>query len=240
MLSSPIPLHGKRIAGRVVAAAIVASVLLFGGAAASGRAQAQAPPAAASGLPTITFRRVFQGSVPEFVEIVVRQDGAAKADVRQLSDTAEPQEFIVGPEFRDQIFDLARQLKNFKGADLDSHRRVANLGQKTFRWEQGAETYQAQFNYTLDPKAAQLQKMFENLAVEQADLGTLEERLRYDRLGVSQALARFEDHLDQRALPQPERFLPLLDRIGDDTRVMEVARQRARSLAARIRVVQGQ
>jgi hypothetical protein len=239
MLSSPILLHGKKIAGRVVAAAIAVGVLLCGGAAARGRAQTPVPPAAASGLPTITFRRVFQGSTPEFIEIVLRQDGAAKADVRQLSDTAEPQDFTVGPEFRGQIFDLARQLRNFKGADLDSHRRVAFMGQKTFRWEQGAETYQAQFNYTLDPKAAQLQKMFENLAVEQADLGTLEERLRYDRLGVNQALDRFEDHLGQRILPQPERFLPVLDRIAEDTRLIEMARQRARSLAARIRVAQG-
>jgi hypothetical protein len=40
-------------------------------------------------------------------------------------------------------------------------------------------------------------------------------------------------------LPEPERFLGVLDRIAEDTRLIEVARQRARSLAARIRIAQG-
>lgn len=176
--------------------------------------------------------------MPEFVEIAVRQDGAAKADVRQLSETAAPQDFEVGPAVRTTIFNVARELRNFKGADLDAHRRIAYLGQKTFRWEQGAEAYQTQYNYTLDAKASQLQKIFESLAQQQADLATLEQALRYDRLGVNDALNQFEDHVNQRVLPEPERFLPVLDRIAEDTRLIEVARQRARSLAARIRIAQ--
>jgi hypothetical protein len=205
----------------------------------SARAQAPSQTAAASDLPTITYRRVFQGSDPEFVEITVRQDGAATADVRQLSDPASPQDFAVGPVLRGKIFDLAQQLRHFQGADLEARRRVAFLGKKTFRWDQGAETYQTEYNYTVDPKASQLQKIFENLAEEQADLAMLEQRLRYDRLGVNQALDQFEQDLDSGVLPEPERFLPVLDRIAEDTRLIEMSRQRARSLAARIRVGQG-
>ena len=203
-------------------------------------AQAPAPAAGAPDLPTITYRRVFAGSTPEFIEIAVRQDGAAKADVRQLSESASPQDFMVGPAIRDQLFELARQMRNFQGADLEVKRRVANMGQKTLRWDQGTETYQAQYNYTVDAKAGQLQKMFENLAQEQADLTMLEERLRYDRLGVNQGLDQFEDHLSRGALPEPGRFVAVLDRIAEDTRLIELARQRARSLAARIRVMHGQ
>ncbi len=58
------------------------------------RSQSQAA-APQPDVPAITYRRVFKGSSPEFVEIVVRQDGAAKADVRQLSDPASPQDFQV-------------------------------------------------------------------------------------------------------------------------------------------------
>jgi hypothetical protein len=201
-------------------------------------APARSTPAA--DLPTITFRRVFKGSSPEFVEIVVREDGAAKADVRQLSDSPSPQEFTVRQEIRAQLFDLARQMKKFQGADLELKRRVANMGQKTLLWENGAETFQAQYNYTVDPKATQLQKVFENLALEQGDLAMLEERVRYDRLGVNQGLDRFEDDLNRGSLAQAERFLPVLDRIAGDTRLIELARQRARTLAARIRAMQGQ
>jgi hypothetical protein len=228
----------KRAGSEVVRLALVVSVCL-GGAVSLHAQAALAQPAAAADAATVTFRRVFEGSIPEFVEIVVRQDGAATADVRQLDETATPQEFTVGPAIRGLIFNLARDLHNFQNADLDTHRRVANLGQKTFRWEKGAESYQTQFNYTVDPKAAQLQRMFENLAQEQADLTMLEQRARFDRLGVNEALVQFEDHFNQRILPDPERFLPILDRIVEDNRLLEIARQKARSLAARIRAAQG-
>ena len=203
---------------------------------ARGQSTAAAPQA---DLPTITYRRVFQGSTPEFVEIAVRQDGAARADVRQLADAASPQDFQVGAEMRAKIFDLARELHNFQRADLDSHKRVAYLGEKTLRWEKGAEAYETKYNYTVDTKATQLQKIFENLAQEQTDLATLEQQSRYDRLGINDALRQFEDHLRQHVLPEPARFLPVLDRIAEDSRLLEMARQRARSLAAEIRVAQG-
>ncbi len=142
--------------------ALLVCVCLGGGATVC--AQMPGQPAAASDLATITFRRVFEGSTPEFVEIAVRQDGAAKADVRQLSDTASPQEFTVKAAVSSEIFELAQQLRNFQGADLDAHRRVAYMGRKTFRWEKGGESYQASTTTRLDPKAAQLQKVFESLA----------------------------------------------------------------------------
>lgn len=231
-------LDGGKVARnrRILGWALLVGVWLGGASAARG--QAPNPPAAASELPTITYRRVFAGSAPEFVEIVVRQDGVAKADVRQLSEAASPQEFVVGPAIRGQIFDLARELRNFQGADLELRRRVAYMGRKTLRWDHGADTYQAEYNYTTDPKASQLQKIFDNLAQEQADLDMLEQRLRYDRLGVNQALDQFEGHLNRGQLPEPERFLAVLDRIAEDTRLIAIARQRARTLAARIRVAQ--
>jgi hypothetical protein len=36
-------------------------------------------------------------------------------------------------------------------------------------------------------------------------------------------------------LPEPERALPLLDQIAGDSRFVEIARQRSRALAERIR-----
>ena len=52
-----------------------------------------------------------------------------------------------------KIFELAGQLKQFKGLDLDVHRKIANLGEKTFRWEAPGESYEVKFNYTLNTQA---------------------------------------------------------------------------------------
>jgi hypothetical protein len=226
------PSRGSGKRRGIAALALLPCVLGLAGAAG---AQAQTQP---SGGPTITYRRIFLGSVPEFIEISVRQDGSATADLRQAIEPAAPEAFEVGPVVRGKIFELARQLRNFQGADLDVHRRVAYLGQKTFRWENGSETYQTQYNYTLDANAANLQLIFDGLALQQMDLATLEQRLRYDRLGVHDALLQFEANASQNKLPEPERFLPVLDRIAEDSRLIEVARQRARLLAARIRTAQ--
>jgi hypothetical protein len=59
--------------------------------------------------------------------------------------------------------------------------------------------------------------------------------MRYDRLGVNDALLQFEADLNRNILPEPERLLPALDAVASDSRVVEVARQRARALAERIR-----
>ena len=47
------------------------------------------------------------------------------------------------------------------------HRKIANLGEKTFRWESGAEVHETKFNYTLNSAASQLMQIFEGLARQQ-------------------------------------------------------------------------
>src|SRR5438309_714748 len=64
---------------------------------------------------TITYRRVFKGSNPEFIEIKVSQTGSASYDIRQLSEDPDPQPFQVGDAIRARIFELAGELHSFSG-----------------------------------------------------------------------------------------------------------------------------
>lgn len=187
---------------------------------------------------TITFRRVFKGSNPEFIEIKVSEDGPATYDIHQLSEDNSPQPFEVGPAVRAKILQLTGELHNFAGVDLDIHRRIADLGEKTFRYEKGGEVHETHFNYTIDRTANQLLMIFDGLSQQQEDLLNIQEKLKYDRLGVNDALRQFEADLTQRTLPEPERLLPVLDQVAADAKVVDVARQLARSLAERIRAAQ--
>jgi hypothetical protein len=184
---------------------------------------------------TITYRRIFKGSNPEFIEIKIGEDGSATYDIRQLTEDPDPQPFQVSDAVRAKIFELAGELHNFEGLDLDVHRKIADLGQKTFHYEKGAEVHETHYNYTLDRTAMQLALVFEGLFQQQRDLITLEQKLRYDRLGVNDALHQFEQDLGQHTIPEPERLLPVLDRIAADSRVVDVARKLSRALAERIR-----
>jgi hypothetical protein len=184
----------------------------------------------------LTFRRVFKSSSPEFIEISVREDSDdASFEIRQLDDDAGATKFQVSPALRAKMFALAQQLNRFQAQDLDVHRKIANLGEKTFRWEQGSETHEVKFNYTLNSTASQLLQIFEGLARQQELLMLLERRMKYDRLGINDALLQFETELNRKLLPEPERALPTLDQIAGDARFVEIGRQRARNLAERIR-----
>jgi len=183
-----------------------------------------------------TYRRVFKSSVPEFIEIRIQENStAATYEIRQLDEDAGATPFEVGPALRSKIFQLAAELHHFKGLDLDVHRNIANLGEKTFRWQAGAETSEVKFNYTLNSAATQLLQICEGLARQEELIELLQRRIKYDRLGVNDALLQFENEFSKSVLPEPERALPLLDQIAGDSRFVEIARQRSRALAERIR-----
>jgi hypothetical protein len=192
--------------------------------------------AAAAAGAKLTFRRVFKSSTPEFIEISLSEDSDdATYEIRQLDDDPGAAHFQVSTALRSKMFALAAQLNNFQAQDLDVHRKIANLGEKTFRWERGAEAHEAKFNYTLNSAASQLLQIFEGLARQQELLMLLERRMKYDRLGINDALLQFETDLNRNLLPEPQRALPTLDQIAGDARFVEIGRQRARALAERIR-----
>ncbi|HVH70856.1 MAG TPA: hypothetical protein VNB49_07085, partial [Candidatus Dormibacteraeota bacterium] len=105
----------------------------------------------------------------------------------------------------------------------------------TFHWDCGAEVHEAKFNYTINSAASQLLQIFEGLTRQQENADLISRRMKYDRLGVNDALLQFESDLNRSLLPEPKRLLPMLEQIAGDPKFVDIARQRARSLAERIR-----
>src|SRR5215467_5356275 len=193
-------------------------------------------PAASAQAAKITFRRIFSGSSPEFIEITVREDSdVATFDIRQLDEDASSAPFEVSSTLRAKMFGYAAELHHFQGQDLDVHRKIAYLGEKTFRWEQGSQKFETKFNYTLNNAATQLLQIFEGLARQPEHYVLLTRRLKYDRLGINDGLLSLESDFNRGLLPEPSHLVPLLDQIAGDTRLVEIARQRARNLADRAR-----
>lgn len=224
-MNKPFALMGRfRFAGIALALLSVASLCCPGIAAVPGQTA------------KITFRRIFKGSSPEFIEISVRDDSSAGTyEIRQMDEDAAAASFEVSDGLRAKIFQLAKDLKHFQGQDLDVHRKIAYLGEKTFRWDQGGVSYETKFNYTLNSGANQLLQIFEGLARQQEHYALLARRMRYDRLGINDALLQFESDLNRGLMPEPQRLIPLLDQISSDTKFVDIARKRAGTLADRLR-----
>jgi hypothetical protein len=190
----------------------------------------------AAGSSVFTYRRIFKSSTPEFIEIKINQDSdTGTYEIRQLDEDPGSTPFQISPALRGRIFELTGKLNYFKGLDLDVHRKIANLGEKTFRWERGSEAHEVKFNYTINPDATQLLQICEGLARQQELIDLLQRRMKYDRLGVNDALLELETDYSKGVLPEPRRVLAILDQIGGDSRFVEIARERARALAEKIR-----
>jgi hypothetical protein len=192
-------------------------------------------PTRAAGEAVITYTKIFKGSVPESVELIIRETGKCTFDIRQLAEDPKATEFEVGQPIREKIFSLAKELNNFRNLDLDTHRKIANLGAKTFRYEKDGVVNEVTYNYTVNTPASQLQQIFEGLSYQQDHLQTLQRTLKYDRLGLYDALGYLEADLENGVIPEPEHLLPVLEQIANDTHVIEIARSRARAITAKIR-----
>jgi hypothetical protein len=223
---------------RRISPALFVAALAFVAACIAGEASGRGPVITglpSSDSPTITYRKIFKSSYPEFVEIKLNEGGHGTFDIRQLDEAASPQPFEIGAALAGKIFALAAKLHYFQGVDLDIHRRIANLGEKTFRYDKGGETHEVKFNYTLNDSASQLTIIFEGLARQTTDLSDLERTMRYDRLGVNDVLQQIEQDYINKLFVEPERLLPALDQLAADDKFIDIARQRARLLASRIR-----
>src|SRR4051794_31467749 len=114
--------------------------------------------------PVITYTKSFPGSVPEFVSIQVQKDGTAV--YKEAADDEDPVSFKITPEDVQMIFGLAETLDHF-ATPLESGLKVANMGKKTFAWQDGATKHEATFNFSLDQNAKTLLDWFERVSETQ-------------------------------------------------------------------------
>jgi len=181
--------------------------------------------------PRIAYTKVFPGSDPAYMAITVDKDGAVT--YREAKDE-DPETFKLETEAVQAIFELAEKLDHFK-RPLESGLKVARVGDKTFRWENGAETGEAKFNYSVDENARLLQDWFERISESERAMMNLRRAIRFDKLGVNDAVLRVDAAWFQKRLVGRDQFLPLLDRVAKNEGFVNLARDRATRLADALR-----
>ncbi len=192
-------------------------------------AQTAAP--AASGQ-RITYTKAFPGSDPEYVSISVDRSGMVF--YKEMADDDAPDTFQLEPKFTDTIFDLATKLGHFKKS-VESGAKVANMGAKTFRWEDGNDAGQTTFNYSNDASAQALWNWFEWMTSSQRAYLELNRAVRHDKLGVNDALIKITDLWTDSKLVGTPQCRPLFDRVAKDESFIHLARERAAELADAVR-----
>jgi len=186
----------------------------------------------AQDAPKIFFSKTFPGSRPAYMEVRLDRDG--RAEYREGPEEDNPVVLKLSKEDTDAIFALADKLEHF-GKELESGLKVARMGEKLLRWEQGAEKHEAKFNYSADLDAQAIHDWFERINESALYFIDLERAAKYDKLGVNSALLKLEAGWDRHRLVALPLFLPLLDRVDKNETYLNMARERAARLAALFR-----
>jgi len=183
-------------------------------------------------VPRITFSKSFPGSAPAFFAITVEPTGVSSYNESRDPDNAE--KLQLDATVASEMFQIADRLDHFN-KPLESGMKVANMGEKTLRWEGGGATSESKFNYSTNEDAKLLADQFEAIAVCAQTLLELRRAIRHDRLGVNAAVLKIQSLWNAKRLVTTADFLPVLDRVANDEVYIHMARERAAQIADAIR-----
>jgi hypothetical protein len=178
----------------------------------------------AAAQPRLFYSKSFPGSAPAYCEIILERDGSGV--YKEKPDDDQPVKFRMKQEEADTLFTLAEMLERFR-KPLESGLPVARMGEKTLRWENGAERFEQKFNYSTDTNVQTLHDWFERITETEQRLFMLESTARFDKLGVDRALLLLEAAWDKKRLVATHQFEPWLNRIIKNDAYLNMARERA-------------
>jgi hypothetical protein len=182
----------------------------------------------------LTYSRTLKGSTPEYLLIIVDSKGSGTYEGHKLNEAQTPRPFQLSAGTTERIFALAGQLHNFHSVDLESHKKVANLGQKTLTYQQGEDVDRVVFNYTENRIAQELVDLLEAVGTVEEHIAALEFEMKYDPLGLSQELLQIQIELNSQSLADPEMLIPTLEKIAHGSRFLHLAQVRAQQIIDRV------
>jgi hypothetical protein len=182
--------------------------------------------------PRLIYSKFFKGSVPEFVTITVEHSGQVTYQEGKQDDN--PLKFQLSDSDTRDMFALADKLDHFQ-RPLESGLKVANMGTKTFRFQDGNDKHEIQFNYSVDTTAQSLLDWFERITETEQNFLNLDRTVHYDKLGVNDVLLQLQITFDRKRVVAPQQFLPLLDRIAKNQSYLHISQERAAEIADAIR-----
>jgi hypothetical protein len=191
-------------------------------------------PAQTPAVPCVTFTKTLAGSTPEYFSLSIDSNGKGTYDSHKLGDPAAPRPLQISAETTAQVFSLTQSLDYFRSGNLDSHHRVADLGQKILTYQDTRETNKVQFNYSENHSAQQLTDIFEKISNVEERIAQLDYAMKYDHLNLPQVLRQVEYGMENSYFVEAALMIPTLDKIAADPHYLHLAQSRAREIEQRI------
>ncbi len=184
-------------------------------------------------IPTVTFTLDWPEAKPQHYTISIESSGrAAFVAVDDMSKPGDPyiEKFAATAAIRDRIFSAARQLNYFQGKFDYTKHRIAFTGRKTLTYSDPDRHTQTTFNWSENARVMDVAHLFMSIANTLNGGRRLDYLRRYDRLGLEAELKEMQVEAKDGSLAEVQAIAPLLQQIADDSAVIGIARQRARTL----------
>ncbi len=195
-------------------------------------------------VPTVTFDLVWEQATPQEFTIRTQADGPSSYLSRNpLKPVPEGEEkdpdytidFSMSAKDAARIFKLAQHANYFNGDFEYRAHRIANTGKKTLTYADETRHFQTVYNHSENNAIQELTSIFQGISSTIEFGRKLQFKHKYDKLGLESELKAMEDAADNHNLAEIQVVSSTLKDIADDSSVMNIARQRARRLLAKIR-----
>jgi len=167
--------------------------------------------------------------------LALTPDGAGESQLKRRGSDQVQGTFTLSPSGRTKFLSVIASTNNLEdGKNYETKKKVADLGRKHLSLEMPSGTREADFNYSDLKEVNALSAFFDGLLSQQTMTLDLENAIRYERLSVPERLNQLDSELKASRIGDPEGLIPLLDKIIQDQRVLEYARQNAEQIKNRL------
>ena len=177
---------------------------------------------------------------PQNVTITVQSTGSARYISRNPFTPPEPGadpdytlDFTLSSRNQEKLFRDAREANYFNGDFSFKKHVVASTGKKTLTYSDPVRHFSTTYDYSDNKAIEEITNLFSGISNTIEHGRKLVYLHRFDKLGLEDELKAMEDAAENHNLAELQIIAPTLKSIADDTKVLNIARQRAKKLLAK-------
>ena len=181
------------------------------------------------------YCREFPSGVFEKQCLDLKPDGTGQSRFKRRGSEEASSVLNLSSNGREKFLSVVAATRNLADREkYESKRKVANLGRKHITLEMGSETREAEFNYSDLKEVNTLTTFFDGLINQQVLISDLEMALQYERLSIPERLDQLEGEIKSGRIADPQSLIPVLDKIVQNERVVDYARNHAQQLKSQV------
>ncbi|HTG72238.1 MAG TPA: hypothetical protein VMT78_12130 [Terriglobia bacterium] len=181
------------------------------------------------------YCREFPSGVFEKQCLDLKPDGTGQSRFKRRGSEEASSVLTLSSNGREKFLSVVAATRNLADREkYESKRKVANLGRKHITLEMGSETREAEFNYSDLKEVNTLTTFFDGLINQQVLISDLEMALQYERLSIPERLDQLEGEIKSGRIADPQSLIPVLDKIVQNERVVDYARNHAQQLKSQL------